>query len=186
MASLTTFYVLKEDQTTSPLHWLVSNPGELSDFSFMKDSEGQPLVIKDLVCKCCITTDGNTGVLACGFKMQNQYGGASRSYIILVDFNTKVTKVIRSFIAIEKTGMLYAVNIYCINIDTLGGNVVVENLANGKVVAAWIAHDQFDFLPLLVAHPGNGLVVIVSSSRSRAEFFKIVVPETEMIARLWH
>ena len=187
MASLTTFYVLKEDQTTSPLHWLVSNPGELSDFSFMKDSEGQPLVIKDLVCKCGITANGNTGVLACRFcEMQNQYGGASRSYIILVDFNTKVTKVIRSFIEIGKTGMLYAANTYCINIDTLGGNVVVENLANGKVVAEWRAHDQFDFLPLLVAHRENGLVVIVSSFRSRVEFFKIVVPETEMIARLLH
>ena len=185
MASLTTFYVLKEDQTTSPLHWLVSNSGELSDFSFMKDSEGQPLVIKDLVCKCCITTDGNTGVLACCFcEMQKQYGRISGSYIILVDFNTKVTKVIRSSVLFGKTGTLYAASTYCINFDTWGGNVVVQKLENGKVVAEWIAHDQFKFLPLLVAHPGNGLVVIVSSFCSRVQFFKIVVPETEMIARL--
>ena len=178
MASLTTFYVLKEDQSTSPLHWLVSNAGELSDFSFMKDSEGQPLVIVGLQCNCCITTDGNTGVLTCCFDdVTDPFDIDSISYIILVDFNTKVTKMIKSSLDIANTGLLHATNTYCIKTGTLGGSVVVEKLANGKIVAVWIARRKLDFIPLLVAHHGNGLVVIVSTG-SRVEFFKIVVPET--------
>ena len=184
MASLTTFYVLKEDQshqTTSHLHWLVSNAGELSDFSFMKDSEGQPLDIKDLVCKCCITTDGSTGVLACHFcETQNhEYSaGVLRSYTIFVDLNLKYTKAIKSSTQISKLGMLYTGNSYCVKINELGGNVVVEKLTNGAVVAEWIKHYVLDFLPLLIAHSKNDLVAIISSQCARIEFFKIVVPET--------
>ena len=179
MASLTTFYVLKEYKTSSSLHWLVSNTRELSDFSFMKDSEGQPLVTKDLVCKCCITSDVRTGVLACCFDEKNsEYGSYSRSYLILVDLNTKVTKVINSSTNITKLDMLYTGNSYCIKINKLGGNVVVEKLTNGKVVAEWMKHYQLDFLPLLIAHSRNDLLVIISSQCARIEFFKIVVPET--------
>ena len=179
MASLTTFYVLKEGKISSCLHWLVSNTGELSDFSFMKDSEGQPLITKDLVCKCCITSDVRTGVLACRFnEKKSEYVSYPRSYLILVDLNTKVTKVINSSTDISELDMLYTGNSYCIKITKLGCNVVVEKLTNGKVVAEWMKHHQLDVLSLLIAHSRNDLLVIISSQCARIEFFKIVVPET--------
>ena len=92
-----------------------------------------------------------------------------------MDFNTKVTKVIRSLERLVKTRMLYSVNqIYFFDIHILSDGV---ERANGKVVTEWITRRKKDS-PLLVAHPGNGLVVIVSSHGTRVEFFKIVVPET--------
>ena len=175
MASSTTFYVLKEDETSSSRHWLVANTGELSDFSFMKDSEGQPLVIKDFVCKCCITSDGNTGVLACCFReMKTEHSFVPGIYLVLVDLNTKVTKVIRSTTDIRETEILYAGDSYCVMSYS---KVVATQLTTGKVVAEWKRH-QLDFGLPLVAHSRNDLLVIISSQRTRIEFFKIVVPET--------
>ena len=181
MASSTTFYVLKEDKTSSSQHWLVSNTGELSDFSFMKDSQGHPLVLQGLVCKCCITSDGKTGVLACCYhEVKSEYDSISGScrIIILVDVNLKVTRMIRSSTPGLNSVLLYASSDCIINVNyDHVTKVVVEKVTNGELAAEWVKNEYWP--KPIVAVSRNDLVAIISSGYSRIEFFKITVPGRE-------
>ena len=177
-ASSETFHVWKEDQTSQPLHWVASNTGELLDILRKKDSEGedsQPLVRENVCCKCCITSDGTTGLLALSF---GEY--SPRSCIILVDLNSKIRtlpKVIRCSTQVVNQDVFYAGNSYCIGLNQHGGDLVAEKLADGEVVAEWKKSLQFDFSSPIVALSKNDLVAIILGNGGIIQFLKIVVPE---------
>ena len=178
-ASSETFHVWKEDQTLQPLHWVASNTGELLDILRKKDSEGedsQPLVRENVCCKCCITSDGTTGLLALSF---GEY--SPRSCIILVDLNSKIRtlpKVIRCSTQVVNQDVFYAGNSYCIGLNQHGGgDFVAEKLTDGEVVAEWKKSLQFDISSPIVALSKNDLVAIILGNGGIIQFLKIVVPE---------
>ena len=171
-ASSETFHVWKEDQTSQPLHWVASNTGELLDILRKKDSEGedsQSLVRENVCCKCCITSDGTTGLLALSF---GEY--SPRSCIILVDLNS--TKVIRCSTQVVNRDVFYAGNSYCIGLNQHGGDFVAEKLTDGEVVAEWKSF-EFEFSSPIVALSKNDLVAIILGNGGIIQFLKIVVPE---------
>ena len=177
-ASSETFHIWKEDQTSQPLHWVASNTGELLDILRKKDGEGdnsQPSVGQKVCCKCCITNDGATGLLALSFGEHS-----ARCCIILIDLNSEIMtlpKVIRSPTQVVNQDVFYAGNSFCIGLNQLGGDLVAEKLADGEVVAEWKKSLQFDFSSSIVALSKNDLVAIIAGNGAIIQFLKIVVPE---------
>jgi WD40 repeat protein len=175
-ASSETFHVWKEDQTLQPLHWVASNTGELLDILRKKDGEGDnshPSVGQKVCCKCCITNDGATGLLALSF-------GEYSCCIILVDLNSEIMtlpKVIRSPTQVVNRDVFYAGNSYCIGLKQLGVDLVAEKLADGEVVAEWKKSLRFDLSSTIVALSKNDLVAIIAGSGAIIQFLKVVVPE---------
>jgi WD40 repeat protein len=166
-----TFHVWKEDQTSQPLHWVASNTGKLLDFSRLKTSE------VNVYCECCITSDSTKGVLALCLRGEDiNFGLCPRSYLILVDLNSKITTTNITF---SKLGNLYAGNSYCIGGigDGRTAGLVAVNLATGEYLTKWWISDVFRRSPLIVGHSKNDLVATITECPASIRFLKIVVPE---------
>jgi WD40 repeat protein len=175
-ASSQSFRVWKEEQTTSPLHWVVSNTGEYTDFWPPKVGEGEEgsLVMEDVRCKCCVTSDGSTGVLALSFSEKDK-PFSSRCYIILVDLKSEDVKMIRNDAYIVYMDVLFAGKYYCISSNAHNDRLVAVKLTNGKVVAEWKKSREL-LLPV-VAHSKNDLVAYISTERATITLLKIIVQE---------
>ena len=180
MASKTSLYVWEEDKTcTSSLHWLCSCTGQFLDFFSMKYSEDLAIYMEIICCKCCITSDGTTGVFALLCTTRDEHFSlAVESWIILVDVKSKIPKFVRCSLGFSDKDTLYAGNSYLFGkIDNLKGTIAVENLTDGKTVAVWGLKSHHYGLRPIVAHSRNDLVAIISASRACIKFFKISVPE---------
>ena len=180
MASKTSLYVWEEDKTCkSSLHWLCSCTGQFLDFFSMKYGKDWAIYMEIRYCKCCITSDGSTGVFAllCTTTDEN-FSLEVESWIILVDVKSKIPKFVRCSLGFSDKDTLYAGNSYLFGrIDNLEGTIAVENLTDGKTVAVWgLKSHQYGLRPI-VAHSRNDLVAIISASRACIKFFKISVPE---------
>ena len=163
----TTFHVWKEDQSSQPLHWKASSTGNLFDALGINEcKEDKTQLLFEGYCKCAITSDSSRGVLAVCL---------SSRYYILVDLNSKTTTWIRS--TRNATMDMFSVgNSYCITVFKGDGDLVVEELTNGKVVAKWKKCIKFDFSPI-VALSKNNLVAVISAQGTSVQFLKIIVPE---------
>ena len=177
-AGVKVFNVWKVDPAACPLHWKTSSSEQLSNFPFMNDSKGQLLTITDFCCKCCITNDGSTGVLALSFtEKESQYSFIPRCYIICVNLKSNATRFVISSAHIARLGVLYVGNSYCVALDMLGGSLVAAKLTTGEVVAKWKKLREFDLKSTIVAHSKNGHVAVISTQRASVQLLKIVVPD---------
>ena len=170
-ASSTTFFVFKEDQSPQPLHWMASNTGKLSDVLGENEHDSgnnQLLDPENVGCKCAITTDGKRGVLVLSFH--------SKCYLILIDLNSQKTTWIRSSVEIATVDPFLVGNSYCIGFNILGGDLIVEELPDGKVATEWRKRFILDLSPI-AALSKNNLVAVISAHGTRVQFLKIIVPD---------
>jgi hypothetical protein len=132
------------------------------------DGGNSKLLVKNLSPKCSITTDGSKGAFTLSFGDQR--------YIILVDLNSQTTKCIRRSKKISKKGPFSVGKSYCIGVNNVGDDLIVEELSNGEVVAEWMRSSNLDFTPI-VALSKNDLVAVIAAHGGRVHFLKIIVPD---------
>ena len=172
MASLKTFHVWREGQTSQSLHWVASNTGKFQDFSRMKGS-------KDNVdCKCCITSDSTKGVLALYFRGRDVMRTLHlQCYFILDDLNSKIkTRMIPclDFIhgPISEFGEFYA-DSYCIVVARSCPWLAAVKLATGERVAEWVICRELRRFRVIVAHSKNDLVAVITEHPASVQFLKM-------------
>jgi hypothetical protein len=90
--------------------------------------------------------------------------------------NSQTTKCIRSSAEISKLGPFSVGKSYCIGVNNLGGDLIVEELSNGEVVAEWMKSLNLDFTSI-VALSKNDLVAVIAAHGSRVHFLKMIVPD---------